>query len=713
LASASNDLGTIRRLSQYRPFERGGASARETKEDLVLAALAEGGGSCASINDCASDIAVLWGLQYDALELGDPIGHLIANGQLLRGNDGGLTLSSAEFTRLKALAKASQETAAEALAQWHAEILGRWPATSTEEFKTFDLVLERFLHAMIMQHGAEAALLMFPEDPAVDAVLAAPDAKADALQGLQPREFCDKAEWALSRFMREATEAQRTYLSEMLNTSYFVSSLTLDPECGRLIKELTAGQRVYLDTNFVYRLLGVQGPRYVKAAEVILRATQAAGYVCAVTPWTVEEYRRSLERSQQYLQRYPIPPDEFADLAADVASVEDFVTSYWRQVRASQLSVTDYVAYHQEVESHLTQRGIAIVDEGIKAIDAQKDQVATEVAILNRVLAGKQKHPELLVHDAKHRLLVKRLRGAGNRSFANAGYWFLTHDRVLPRYDAMATREEPSAGTRLPFCVSAGAWFQVVEAFRPKTQDFAQTLSDVIASPYIHPRATISKQAAQAVVARVALYKGGDVALAARVFMNSVAMAEIEAAAENDQRTELIDNALIAAAREIQEEAQRAREEADAERLASRREVEVAHAQLEKQKQDAADRLALAESIASQKAESEAARRAEEHRAELHRREESHRSELHRHQQTAADELQSTQTQLSQERLRSARLQRFVRLAGITLAAGVLFVAAVIVFGFSHAWEYAVAAGVSIGLIAAADQLLPSSTPPD
>jgi hypothetical protein len=149
---------------------------------------------------------------------------------------------------------------------------------------------------MIMQHGAEAALLMFPEDSAVDAVLAAPDAKAQALEGLSPQDFSDGAEWALSSFMREAADARRSYLSEMLNTAYFVSSLTLDPECGRLIKELTAGQRVYLDTNFIYRLLGVQGPRYVKAAEVILRATQAVGYVCAVTPWTVDEYRA---RSQE------------------------------------------------------------------------------------------------------------------------------------------------------------------------------------------------------------------------------------------------------------------------------------------------------------------------------------------------------------------------------------------------------------------------------
>ena len=39
------ELATIRKLSQYRPFERGGQSALEAQEDLLLAALAEAGGA--------------------------------------------------------------------------------------------------------------------------------------------------------------------------------------------------------------------------------------------------------------------------------------------------------------------------------------------------------------------------------------------------------------------------------------------------------------------------------------------------------------------------------------------------------------------------------------------------------------------------------------------------------------------------------------------
>lgn len=718
MATRADDLATIRRLSQYRPFEHGGASARETKEDLILAAIAEAGGRCTSISDCASTIETLWGLHYDALELADPINHLIAEQRVLRANDGGLSLSATEDRRLRAAAEASRNTARQALEQWHQEILARWPSTSQDEIKTLDTVLERFLRAMVMQHGAEAALLMFPEDPAVDALLAAPDAKAQALSGLSPAEFCDLAEWALSSFMRNSNDSQRAYLSEMLNTAYFVSSLTIDPECGRLIKEIAAGQRVYLDTNFVYRLLGVQGPRYIKTAEVILRATQAAGYVCAVTPWTVNEYRLSLERSKEYLQRYPVPPDEFASLAADVTSVEDFVTSYWRQVRQTQLSVTDYVAYHTEVEAHLTARGIAIVDEGVKAIDAQQAQVDAETTILVRVLAGKWRHPELVVHDVKHRMLVQRLRGAGNRTFANAGYWFLTHDRVLPRYDALAAKRSKETNPRLPFCVSAGAWFQVVEAFRPKTDDFAQTLSDVIASPYIHPRTAISKEAAQAVVARVALYKGGTPELAARVFMNSAAMAEIEAAADADTQTELIDNAIVAAAKDVHEEARQTREAAEQERTAAAQAMEGAQARVREEQQRSAAEVESLKRAAEEAARAEAARRdeaakhdAERHRAAAERAAAAHDAELAQTRAALSAELQARETDLVNERAASARHRRRQRLAWSTSVAIVLFILAALAFGFDHAWQYVVAAGICLGILAAVDQLFARRDP--
>jgi hypothetical protein len=292
MTEATEERTTIRRLSQYRLFEAGGESAREAKEDLIVATLAETDGISASIAACAESMAVLWTLQYDDLELADSLSHLVRDERVVRAHDGSLSLSTSEQERLAAAAAASQTAEETAMSEWREALRHRWPGLADTECEQFESDLRTFLEALMQRHGAEAALLVYPDDPAAKELFEASNPMLAALGDDQNRE---RREWAITLFMRDATQAQREFLAANLNTAYFVAALTIDPTGAQLVQELIAGQRVYLDTNHIYRLLGVQGPRYVKAAETILKATQAAGYECAVTPWTINEYQESLD----------------------------------------------------------------------------------------------------------------------------------------------------------------------------------------------------------------------------------------------------------------------------------------------------------------------------------------------------------------------------------------------------------------------------------
>ena len=268
-----------------------------------------------------------------------------------------------------------------------------------------------------------------------------------------------------------------------------------------------------------------------------------------------------LRASRDYLAKYPVPPSEYAALAADATSEENFVTLYWRKVREDpKLSVKDFLSYFDEIEAHLDTKGIRMRSEGCTAVQQRREHIREEVALMERVShGGRQRSWRSLEHDVKHRLLIERTRGESPRSFATAGVWFLTHDPVLPRYDALARRKS----SRLPFCVSAGSWFQVVDALSPKSPDLQQVLADLLASPYVRYRRSLSKEVAQQVVARTNLYRDGTPELAARVFMNSAVVEEIENTESPEEQTAQIDNALINAAREVQEEARLAKERAD------------------------------------------------------------------------------------------------------------------------------------------------------
>jgi len=488
-----------------------------------------------------------------------------------------------------------------------------------------------------------------------------------------------------SHLIRRPTETQKLWLGQQLNTTYFWRVISIDPEGAQLIRELASGQRVYLDTNMIYRLLGVQGPRYVRPTETIVKTTQEVGYECCVTSWTVREFRASLKRAADFLKMYPLPTDEYSDLLAEATSDDDFVTAYWRRVKDSGLKVQDFVAHFEEVESNLERFGIRIVDDGCTAVEQETEEIENQTAILGQVLFGRYRSPEPIAHDVKHRLLIRRLRGSSDRRFANAGFWFLTFDSVLPRYDVHARRKD---GTSLPFCVSAGSWFQIVEGFRPKTEDSLQLLADLLASPYVRYHRELSKDAAQAIAARVALHKGGDPRLAAKIMMNSALTEEIEAA-EGDERTALIDKAIVAAAQQAQDDArdaklaaERARREAQAEGDEARRRVQEADQRHAAELQDKDERI-------------EAARRDEAERAE----------------KTLADEQRKHDEAVRQEKARSGaaeveaqRQRRLNHRLIVAVIAVAVSIVGVLALGLSGFWAVVLVVAVIVGLWGAAER---------
>ncbi len=681
----------MRVLSQYRPFERGGAGPREAQEDLLLASLAEAGGSCASPAELRDATTTLFGVDLHQVEVDRALGQLIKDLRV-EHTGGSYCLTDLERRRLEMTAAESEENATRALSEWRAYIVATWPGLSGDQLDQLEGQLRSFLLQVLRRHGAEATALLYPDDEEAERRYSELEEAGFGYLGPADRDVEEIQEAALAHFLRHPSDPQKQFLGQNLNTAYFLSVLSIDPEAAALVREIASGQVVFLDTNFVYRVLGIQGPRHVRAARTILDTTKGVGYRCCVTPWTVEEFKRSLDRARAYMHRYPVPGSEYASLLADATSDEDFVTAYWRQAKDSPVKIDDFYAHWREVEVHLEQLGIAINTEGCAAIENQDDAVTDEVSTLAKALNGGYRHPDLLTHDVRHRLLVRRLRGAGNRTFANGGYWFLTFDSVLPRYDRQARR---GTSDTLPFCVSAGSWFQIIEAFRPKTQDVLRTLADLLASPYVRYRRTLSKDAAQAVVARVQLFDGGDPELAARIMMNSAWIEEIEKTEpDSSERIERIDNAIVAAAQQAQDDARKAQAEAEAERQRARLAQQEGAAALERHEAKHADELARAE----QRARDAAAAEEQRHAEALAASKADHQASIDR----ISEEAKTATDRERRDRIRTQRRLRTLVAAILVTVVAILLLLAV---GLETGWAVLVAVFVVVGFAAAVDQL--------
>lgn len=436
-----------------------------------------------------------------------------------------------------------------AFSDWEEAVRRLQPALTEADFSALRHDLDAWLQRVISRHGVEAAMILYPENPRAQELQRDIEAEGFDFLPSRPRRIRDIRERALQMFAQQPTPEQRLYLANLLNVSYFLTVLSLDPTASELVQAQVEGHRIYLDTNILYHALGLTKPRQVLSVRRMLDLTKQLGFELAITPWTLRELQQSLKRAEQVVQRRALPPRELADLMAEATSEEGFVTAFWRRYKDKGVKPKDFFEFYSALETLLGEDEIKVIPEGIDRVDKQVADINYHLVMLDRVLTW-DKADIVKKHDVKHRILVENLRGEGNISFSNARFWFLTQDSALPRYAQIAAADEGEV--QLQFCVSTSAWTQIVRSLTPRTEDLDQALVDLLASPYMRYRGSISPQVVQDVVARIDQYKGMSPRLASEVLLNGALVREVARTEDPDERLQKIDHAIVAGAERLQ-----------------------------------------------------------------------------------------------------------------------------------------------------------------
>jgi len=164
----------------------------------------------------------------------------------------------------------------------------------------------------------------------------------------------------------------------------------------------------------------------------------------------------------------------------------------------------------------------------------------------------------------KHRLLIERLRGTSNRRFSNAGCWFLTRDRVLVPY-ASAGR---SRSDEMPFAVSLAAWAHIVRSLCPRTNDYEQTMVDLLDTPSVRPRGVVSQATVAQVLGRIdMLVQDSSEEIARRLLLDTAVIDQVEAK-DPAVRERFIDTAIEQKKAEMERQLRETQEQVARERAA-------------------------------------------------------------------------------------------------------------------------------------------------
>lgn len=112
---------------------------------------------------CRSAVSTLFNLHFDEVEVTHALNSLLKTSKLgRRGTE--FVLSSTERRRLEGVASESVAVADLALTKWLASVAKRFPGLSQDDEDNLRADLEVYLRVVIQRHGAEAALLLYPDD---------------------------------------------------------------------------------------------------------------------------------------------------------------------------------------------------------------------------------------------------------------------------------------------------------------------------------------------------------------------------------------------------------------------------------------------------------------------------------------------------------------------------------------------------------------------
>jgi hypothetical protein len=562
--SETEDLrSAVARIAQYQPFGSGELHVEFSRRAFVQAAAHENGGHLNSLGECREVCDGLWGLELDIDEIRDVVERLVKDNRLAHKN-GGYELTKSAADELADCVRDSAEVETEAFTEWELSVAALDPGLSHEQIAELRDDLDAWLERIVVKYGVEAALILYPEHERAGDLMESVESIGFDFLPTRENTVEEIRQEALYSFIHRASAAQRTYLANQFTTAYMVAIFTLDPSASEAIQALTKGQRAYLDTNVVYSILNLNGPRAYLSARRVLELTRELGYEVCVTPWTVEEMRQSVRRARDRLAKTLLPPRALAEIAAETSGDETFVTAYWRKYKETGVTAKDFLDLHEQVEGLLEKAGITIEQQGCTAVDQDADGLAEQVGRLEMVPGGANKSRHVKEHDAKHRMLVERLRGEGHRRFSNAGCWFITRDSVLIPY---AAESKPSPDS-LPFAVSLPSWAQIVRSLSPRTEDYERTLVDLLDTPSIRPRGIVSYETVAEVLGRIDfLVEDSSEEIATRMLLDGAVMQQVENQ-QNGDRQGFIDEAVTEKKAEMERQLRETQEQVTQERAA-------------------------------------------------------------------------------------------------------------------------------------------------
>ncbi len=488
-ARRSSDEHARRHLLLSFPELESSQSGTEAVDSLVEGAthsllFERGTSTLVSVIDLSRRIKEMTGLHYSTDELISALERLESKRRLefRHSQKRAFRFSEDRFRELSGDLEYRRERMASVQKEWADDVRIRHQLSDSDADALWT-AFDRFLAATVSTYAAEAAgFLYLAEEGGAERFGDVLDQRLPQITEYVDGRLIPVARAEYPKFFDVRNGARTDYIAHRLRAAFVYHLLTIDPSASELARTGVADKEFYLDTNFIIRLFGFDGPTLAYGPLAFVELAEQLNCRLVVAEETIHEFIRTVRAEGAQLRRQGVNHAAYRRLIAQHPGDEfNFSTAFYRELESGQVRDVDgFERKYVNADKILKEYGIDI-DHAAQITEADRiDSAFLDLASAIRTWSNGKKPIEAGEHDAFMLRLIRGKRGKREKSPASVGCWFLTYDRSVTSY---SVRKHPPGC--MPEGMLVGDWMQIARPFVPRTENFDMSFVAMLRHPLV------------------------------------------------------------------------------------------------------------------------------------------------------------------------------------------------------------------------------------
>ena len=347
---------------------------------------------------------------------------------------------------------------------------------SDNEIKSLKSTIDPFLNRIFVTHGASCFKLLVQDCDATEFDINDIAADVASKYGQDVEFLTSKLPTIFS--MTKSTEVLKLLEQKVIKAITYLSSIMPNDVSADLYSRLS-GATVYLDTNFIYRLLDLQGESRFVSAKATLKFCQQANVSLRVTIKTYQELTNRIRFDAKILNEHPIKTD-LAKFGYTFRTEDNYISSYWRKAAKSHISTRDYNESFADPSIIICkQYGILIEDEDRS--DELLEKIQEFYGKITSHSGDYEKSDPAAWHDAYCLATVSAMQRQDATNAVDSKCLFLTTDRQLISLQTV----DHELKNHIPLALTPSQLLQLF-SFSTSIGDYVETFVTLFSSAAIH-----------------------------------------------------------------------------------------------------------------------------------------------------------------------------------------------------------------------------------